>query len=378
MQRASCLAPAGRASCHIGQISFDGFGHQLESKMMCIAAAMHLGLRYVHVPFQGKAHGESAEEPENLMGFSLAYPSFNRSSMHHVRRKPSSAATWPFARPCRYCLNRANLTSTCASTHYTPSWLRKVETNASFRQAVCCADSRGRTPVFTADNCYDFFSCHVDWPQLWLQRARPAIRQLYSAVMKPSESWHTHALQQAWGAKVAIHVRLGDVAERALPVGYYARAVRALRVELLHTVPVGGGACGAPFFRVQSNGRLEDVALMSREGLNGSDVVFDLSRYSNVAAEDRTSLSVAYHRLVSADALVMSRSALSMAAALISRGLVLFPRCWQEYRRPLPEWRMWDCCEKADELPKGGNCFSEGRRKRWKETHKKHGAVFMG
>ena len=44
--------------CRIGQQSFDGFGHQMESKLTCIAAALALGLEFVHLPFVGKAHGE--------------------------------------------------------------------------------------------------------------------------------------------------------------------------------------------------------------------------------------------------------------------------------------------------------------------------------
>ena len=30
-----------------------------------------------------------------------------------------------------------------------------------------------------------------------------------------------------------------------------------------------------------------------------------------------------------------------------------FLRCWREYRRPLPEWRLWGCCERAGELLNG-------------------------
>ena len=70
------------------------------------------------------------------------------------------------------------------------------------------------------------------------------------------------------------------------------------------------------------------------------------------------------HRMVTADVLVMSRSALSMAAALLSNGTVVFPRCWREFRRPLPSWRLLDCCANASEAVKGANCVQEGRR--WK------------
>ena len=30
-----------------------------------------------------------------------------------------------------------------------------------------------------------------------------------------------------------------------------------------------------------------------------------------------------------------------------------FLRCWRAYRRPLLEWRLWGCCERAGELLKG-------------------------
>ena len=75
---------------------------------------------------------------------------------------------------------------------------------------------------------------------------------------------------------------------------------------------------------------------------------------------------LAFHRLVSADYLVMSRSALSMAAALLSNGTVIFPKCWREFRRPMPHWRLLDCCANASEVVKGANCVSEGRR--WRLT----------
>ena len=56
-------------------------------------------------------------------------------------------------------------------------------------------------------------------------------------------------------------------------------------------------------------------------------------------------LRLAYHRMVTADALVMAAgSSLSMAAALLSDApIVVFPACYAKVRRPLPHWRVQPC-----------------------------------
>ena len=63
-----------------------------------------------------------------------------------------------------------------------------------------------------------------------------------------------------------------------------------------------------------------------------------------------TPLPLAFHMMVMADAFVMSRSSLPMAAALLSNGtdvrLPFFPPsadCWARARRPLPSWRRVGC-----------------------------------
>ena len=71
-------------------------------------------------------------------------------------------------------------------------------------------------------------------------------------------------------------------------------------------------------------------------------------RYAAVKIDYATStpLVLAFHRLVTADALIMSMSALSMAAALLNDGIVVFPSCY--FRRPLPNWRVRECGDAAD------------------------------
>ena len=162
----SAGARGGR--CLVGQVSQDGFGHQLESKLNCYAAALLVpGAEYVHVPFKGIAHGEDVREFERLMGFGRFFRTLNRSNPGGLRqrlRAPSPSSAWPFKRPCRYCMNRGNLSDTCRGSFHRPSWLRRAELEAGFRAATCCSHD-----VFVADNC----CAH---PQTRLKPALPATR----------------------------------------------------------------------------------------------------------------------------------------------------------------------------------------------------------
>lgn len=50
-------------------------------------------------------------------------------------------------------LSSGNMTHTCATTYFKPSWLHKVGANATFRSNECCALGKGgRTRVFVGDN----------------------------------------------------------------------------------------------------------------------------------------------------------------------------------------------------------------------------------
>ena len=93
----------------VGQVSQDGFGHQLESKLTCFAASLLVpGAEYVHVPFRGIAHGEDVKEFERLMGFGRFFRTLNKSKsnpsggLRQRLRAPSHSSSWPFKRPCRY------------------------------------------------------------------------------------------------------------------------------------------------------------------------------------------------------------------------------------------------------------------------------------
>ena len=154
-----------------------------------------------------------------------------------------------------------------------------AETNRSFRASQCCAEQ-----VLVSDNCFDFFNCHEDWPRLW-HRVQLKMRAHYLAVTKPKPAWTEGLallqpslnLARPYGATVVMHVRLGDASERRLPMGYYIRAILALRAEL------SKDGRGPPIFRLQTNGLPANLRpLLQHPAINGTDglVVADHSKYS--------------------------------------------------------------------------------------------------
>ena len=181
---------------------------------------------------------------------------------------------------------------------------------------------------------------------------------------------------------VVLHVRRGD-SRGQLPLGYYASAIASLQAEMGTAVsgarsPDGSDRAGQMrqaghtsavplLFRVQTDGKPSDVepllsdpqlftAQQTAAQAHASSSVPDATRRFGLGSRAVTrrsanvvvdysrneSLALAFHRMVDADVLVMSRSSLSMAAALLSNGTVLFPACWRD-RRPLPHWRLWPC-----------------------------------
>lgn len=287
-------------------------------------------------------------------------------------------------------MSRANLSTACGETWRAPSWLNSAAHDASFRATRCCAER-----VYVADSCYDFLHCHPDWPAVWL-RAKPRVQAAYAALPKPSPLWlrdlpPTPPRAAAWGMRVALHVRLNDVGSRLLPLGYYSRAVAALRREL---------TAAPPLFRVQTDGRPADVLRLLAKpvpvglGLEEGrgDVAVDFSHLARNgtancgsktaercraqrSADPRDAAALALHRLATADVLVMSRSALSYAAAMLSNGTVFFPSCWVEHRRVLPSWRIWPCCADPTEQPRAGRCKGDANDRRRKTTWRLMGSL---
>lgn len=62
-------------------MSWDGFGHQLEAKLSCIAVAAALKMEYVHVPFRSHVHGQNSEALEDNLALSRMFRKFDAVNM---------------------------------------------------------------------------------------------------------------------------------------------------------------------------------------------------------------------------------------------------------------------------------------------------------
>merc|ERR1712194_341643 len=121
------------------------------------------------------------------------------------------------------------------------------------------------------------------------------------------------------------------VAHNRLPPNWYANTIKQALLS------VAAGRRQHAVVRIQTNGKPRDIEpiLSLLDGPTLARVVVDWAA--------NTSLSLAFHRMVISDVLVMSRSSLSNAAALLSDGIVYFPLCWASDRRPMPHWRQLPC-----------------------------------
>lgn len=312
--------------CRIAtSLSSDGFGHQLDAKFSCVAAAAVLGLQYVHTPFLKPQSPKPWDDPsqfEDVVRFSEAFPRW-QPGQKMVRRRPGASPWWPMGNQVPGFL----LAKLCQA-EYASTWFGRVEQ----KNISCC-----REVVYHNDNCFDFFNCHGSWPALW-HMAAPALRRLYKPPVMPRPPWASGSQSR----DVVLHVRRGDVSPRLfLSAEYYSRAIGMLRAEVTNS------SQPPPRFRIETNGSPNELSDLLRRIHGGeprdSCVPPPLPHDVIVDWRDTTPLRLAFHHMVSASFLVMARSSLSMAAALLTKGVVIFPRCYRSVKRPLPEWRQLKC-----------------------------------
>lgn len=191
------------------------------------------------------------------------------------------------------------------------------------------------------DNCWDYFYCHPGWPAVWT-RVAGVLHRHYFAYPKPAPAWragfdeepappHKQRLRNS-ARHVVLHIRLHD-SKQKLPSGYYVRAIAWVAAHL---------SPKPTLYRIQTDGRADEIEpiiklimKVGRGAIMPSEVAVD---YNN------GSLVLAFHRMVAADVLIMSRSSLSMAAGLLSNATtVLFPSCFSDTRLPLPHWHLIRC-----------------------------------
>ena len=303
--RSALQEPAdGKPKCLITQRGADGMGHQLEAKLSCIAVAKYLSkdFRYVHVPFHHLAHRGHATQKtlealqmEKFLGLGELFRNFEWKSKELELQRIE--VVW---------------VGQCHKT----GWIRKVELG----QVSCKNDNK--TLYWLAD-CWERFYCYGFTESGYWYTILPTIQQAYYSTAKPDPDWLEGMSSGPWGPKVVVHIRRGDGSY--LPDAWYLKQINALRSRFAAGPP--------PLFRIQTDAIYLDKLLERTPEFKANDIAID---------GRNSSFPLTFHRMVVADALVMSKSALSMSAGLIgNQSITILPACWD--RTPLPHWTMAKC-----------------------------------
>lgn len=298
-QKPPAGAGSGHARCKIAAFSGDGIGHQLESKLSCIGVAAILNFEYVHMSFPESTHYDNKTYMDEFMGLRTIYPPYQEEMKKEKRETP-----W---------VGHCNEVG----------WLRAVELG----KKTCASDT-----VYFSDNCWDRFYCNGLMESGAWYKLVPEIQKAYYTHPKPDAEWHAGFADPPLGLHVAVHIRRDDGASNDLNL--FVQAMNDLRKQLSEE------GQPAPLFRVQTDDKASALIAACAghckpPGLTANDTMID-DRF-------HTSLYVAFHRMVTADAFIMSRSALSMSAALIgNQSIVMIPfTCWD--RTALPHWTKLQC-----------------------------------
>ena len=301
------LQPQEESNCLLSQSGKDGIGHQLEGKLSCMAMASFLGMEYVHKPFFTMQHvgnpGKMAAFFEEFFGFGTQFPSIKA----HMREQKIKV---PWVGHCKE-----------------NGWLRLVELGSRK-----CA---GPSKVIAPDNCWDRMYCHGYMESGHFYKLVPYLHAAYHSIPKPEANW-TEGLSDtnSWGPKVAVHIRKGDSSYQ-LKLGWYVQQIDEVRQRFLQQDPNH-----PPLFRIQTDGSATKL-VQEAPSLGADDIVIDAGK--------STSLAMAIHRMITADAFIMSRSSLSMSMALIgNQSTVILPDCYE--RTSLPHWIRAPCSLPASDV----------------------------
>ena len=315
---------SGRERCLISAYGADGVGHQMEAKLSCMATAASLNLTYVHIPMDKAEHGVNALAMERFFGLGTAVTNldyavlFNNTTMQNVKREP---LPW---------------VGKCLST----SWF-----DASIRQSACSqvhsATTKGVSmlPVFTADNCWDYFWCQLlrepaSFGALWRDKIGPI---LHEAFLKDKDSlrWST----------VHEHFAIGKIECR----GTSSKGRRCTQISqsflfqgrfLINSDKFTAHKIGMRVIIHSDATRHEVAEYLSLTSKDLNDTVI-YGRDSSV------SLELAIYHMVVSDVFLASDSSLSNTAALLRSGPVITPPNHDRHGMSSLGWRMMNISANA-------------------------------
>jgi hypothetical protein len=271
--------------CLISSKGSDGIGHQLESKISCIAtaAALEHDLEYVHSPMASAEHGTNGTSFETFIGIQQSLPNvkvLDEQQFQIQQREPL-----PWVGKCRE-----------------PSWFQP-----EIRQAQC--QNASATTVFVADNCWDYFYCALKRDEnvtVPMEHAFVRLRAGYMGIRRESNAVTTSSIteQATRILTLVVHIRRTDSGRRKLSSSYYSHLIR----QLVDASP---------------NGDMQLSVIVHTDQAKSSKrkLLPELGDSYNVTIRDKTSVSMqtVFDDMVQADIFVTSRSSLSNAAALMGR-----------------------------------------------------------
>ncbi len=264
-------------------------------------AGLWLSLRRPCITCTGKKDGAGAQVQAvmstilfaRMQGFTYVHTPFET-----IAQAPGgNAAEW--ARAWEQSLNLGQ-----------DEWARDDLLFVSERGLGSCTMLRWRpATLFRLQHCHDYADLHPDE----YARITPELRRRYDNGKREFVY-----REDAGRLHVAVHIRRGDVSAETEPARYSDN----FRLEKL----------------VRSiQGLLEQAALQYQIHIISEGAKSDFGPLSELPAQWHLNSCAmeAFDRLVHADILVMAKSSFSYAAALLSRGIIVYEPFWH---KPMPHW----------------------------------------
>jgi len=304
---------------HISCYGKDGIGHQMEAKLSCLAVAAMLNWTYVHRPVEKLEHNQSPPKMEALFGMSDSIPAlaarqlhalpYNRTTMRNKARNPL-----PWVGHCNE-----------ESWFDRQQQIQRDGTNTNDNN-YCPKEDDGKIGVYSNDNCWDFFWCHVDQlPAVWKTDMVPTLRSAVLQSLAVSSIPRNREI-----LRVALHMRMGDSGSRSANVNWCQHVLQQL-IRATQQQP----AIKSLELTIHSDASHKTI---QQSLFLDSFHFLHLSIFGVDDAEGTIERVVS--DMVTADILVTSDSSLSHAAALLRHGVVLHPDTDDRSRMVHLGWHM--------------------------------------
>lgn len=272
----SCTVLGGNTKrCFISQYSSDGFGHQLEGKLSCfIAGYLSSKLQYVHIPYDRMQH------TPGLVALANSFMNFTATDNVHAKETLQDLQLYH---------------------HVTvnTSWIRQVVYDGLY----CDSNT-----LYIMDNCWELTYRPPMVHSLTLMTK--ILQKMYFSTSKPSTGYNTSRIN------IAVHIRRGDARARLLPTDYYRAGINFYRQKYFRPV----------FWLLSDEPKWPGLrALKYKTERNKSVDGYKLSDdiHLPLQSDPASTMFLTFHRIVMADGIVLSRSSLSSAAALVSNASIL-------------------------------------------------------